>query len=105
MTIPWTVEDGLILHGRAIIVSQERKRRSCDRSINDTWVYQNAITSKDSMSTRTASRKKTLNNSLKHTPLIINIVVQRIPILQCNSTKMITVLNKLFAKHVIPEVI
>ena len=32
-------------------------------------------------------------------------VVQRIPTSQCNSAKMITVLNILFGKHVIPEVI
>ena len=31
-----TVEDGLILHGEAIIVPQERGRRSWNKSIKDT---------------------------------------------------------------------
>ena len=42
-----TVEDGLILCGEAIIVPQERGRRSWNRYMKDTWAHQSASTGQD----------------------------------------------------------
>ena len=56
-----TVEDGLILHEEVIIVSQERGRRSWNKSIKDTQAHPSANTGLDNVYIGLASTR-TLNN-------------------------------------------